>query len=99
EGPVLVCAADMPYVTAEACQALLTGDAGAATVGVAGGVVQPLFAIYTPAALEQLRAAAPNSRLTAVVEGLEPARVAVPAPIVRSINTPDDLAEAEAELG
>jgi molybdopterin-guanine dinucleotide biosynthesis protein A len=102
DGPVLVCAADMPYVTAEVCQALVTGAAGdpaAATVGVAGGVVQPLFAIYTPAALGELRAAAPDARLTDVVESLDPARVAVPPPIVRSINTPDDLAEAEAELG
>jgi molybdopterin-guanine dinucleotide biosynthesis protein A len=100
--PVLVCAADMPYVTAEACQALLTGAAGdnaAAVVGVAGGVVQPLFAIYAPAALEPLSAAAENARLTDVVESLEPARVAVPPPIVRSVNTPEDLAEAEAGLG
>jgi molybdopterin-guanine dinucleotide biosynthesis protein A len=100
-GPVLVCAADMPYVTAEACQALLTGAAGgvaAAAVGVAGGVVQPLFAIYAPAALDGLRAGAPDARLTDVVEELQPARVAVPPPIVRSVNTPEDLAEAEAEL-
>ena len=101
-GPVLVCAADMPYIAAEACQALLGGAAGgtaAAAVGVAGGVVQPLFAIYAPAALDDLRAAEPDARLTDVVESLEPARVAVPPPIVRSVNTPDDLAEAEAEFG
>jgi molybdopterin-guanine dinucleotide biosynthesis protein A len=88
----------MPYVTAEACQALLTGAAGngaAAVVGVAGGVVQPLFAIYAPAALEPLKGAAPDARLTDVVEALDPARVAVPPPIVRSVNTPDDLAAAE----
>jgi molybdopterin-guanine dinucleotide biosynthesis protein A len=101
-GPVLVCAADMPYVTPDACAALLAGAGGGgapAAVGVAGGVVQPLFAVYAPAALDELRAAAPDARLTDVVQALRPARVAVPPPIVRSINTPEELAEAEAELG
>jgi molybdenum cofactor guanylyltransferase len=99
--PVLVCAADMPYVTAEACQALLTATASetAAVVGVAGGLVQPLFAIYAPAALQPLKTAAPDGRLTDMVESLDPARVAIPPPIVRSVNTPDDLAAAEAALG
>jgi molybdopterin-guanine dinucleotide biosynthesis protein A len=101
-GPVLVCAADMPYVTPDACATLLTG-AGAggsnAAVGVAGGVLQPLFAVYAPGALGGLRAAEPDARLTDIVESLEPARVAVPPPIVRSVNTPEELAEAEAELG
>jgi molybdopterin-guanine dinucleotide biosynthesis protein A len=99
-GPVMVCAADMPYVTADACAALLTGAGGStAAVGVAGGVLQPLFAVYAPGALNGLRAADPDARLTDIVESLEPARVAVPPPIVRSVNTPEELAEAEAELG
>jgi molybdopterin-guanine dinucleotide biosynthesis protein A len=67
-------------------------------VAVAGGVVQPLLAVYAPAALPALRAAPPNGRLTEAVESLEPGRVALPPAIVRSVNTPDDLAAAEAEL-
>ena len=39
-----------------------------------------------------------DARLTDVVEGLEPVRVAVSAGAVRSVNTPEELAAAEAEL-
>jgi molybdenum cofactor guanylyltransferase len=96
---VLVVAADMPYVTPDACASVIGGGGTArAAVAVAGGVMQPLLAVYAPAALEPLRAAAPDGRLTDMVAALEPARVAVPPAIVRSVNTPDDLAEAEAEL-
>jgi len=44
--PVLVCAADMPWVTADSCRSLVNaagaGD-GAPAVAVAGGVLQPVF--------------------------------------------------------
>jgi molybdopterin-guanine dinucleotide biosynthesis protein A len=96
---VLVCGADMPYVTGDACATLLAGGgASSAVVSVAGGVVQPLFAVYAPAALDGLRAAPPDARLTDTVEALRPARVALPPAIVASVNTPDDLAAAEAQL-
>jgi molybdopterin-guanine dinucleotide biosynthesis protein A len=99
---VLVCGADMPYVTADACATLIAAGAGGsafAAVAVTAGVVQPLFAVYAPAALDSLRAAPPDARLTTTVEGLRPGRVAMPPAIVRSVNTPDDLATAQAELG
>lgn len=96
---VLVCGADMPYVTSDACATVVAGGGGApAAVAVAGGVVQPLLAVYAPAALEQLRAAPPDGRLTDLVESLRPGRVALPPAIVRSVNTPADLATAQAEL-
>lgn len=96
---VLVCAADMPYVTPDACATVIAaGGTAPAAVAVAGGVVQPLLAVYAPAALPGLRGAAPDARLTDVVEGLAAARVALPPAIVRSVNTPEDLAAAEAEL-
>ncbi len=99
-GPVLVCAADMPYVTPDACASVVAGGGSApAAVAVAGGVVQPLLGVYAPAALPALRAAPPNGRLTDAVESLRPAHVAVPPAIVRSVNTPEELAEAESELG
>ena len=97
---VLVVGADMPYVTPDACASVIAGGGGApAAVGVAARILQPLFAVYAPAALESLRAAPPDGRLTDMVEALRPGRVALPPAIVRSVNTPEDLAEAEAELG
>ena len=102
-GPVLVCAVDMPFVTADACRTLLAAAGGSdgtpAVVAVAGGVVQPVLGLYAPAALEPLRAAADGAPLTETVEALEPAHVALPPALVRSVNTPEDLAEAEAQLG
>ena len=99
DGPVLVCAADMPFVTADACRTLL-GAAGSspAVVATADGVLQPVLGLYAPAALDLLRAAPPGAPLTRTVEALEPVRVALPAALVRSVNTPEDLAEAEAQL-
>jgi molybdopterin-guanine dinucleotide biosynthesis protein A len=99
--PVLVCAADMPFVTADACRTILAaagaGGSGAA-VAVAGGVLQPVFGVYAPLALDAFRAAVQDAPLTATVEALEPVRVALPPALVRSVNTPEELAEAEAEL-
>jgi molybdopterin-guanine dinucleotide biosynthesis protein A len=97
--PVLVCAADMPFVTADAC-ATLAGAAGTAVaaVAVAGGTLQPVLGLYAPAALERLRAAAPDAPLARTVESLEPVRVALPAALLESVNTPEDLARAEERL-
>jgi molybdopterin-guanine dinucleotide biosynthesis protein A len=98
-GPVLVCAADMPFVTADACRTLLqAAGTSSAVVAIAGGVLQPTLGLYAPAALEVLHAAPADSPLTRTVEALDPARVALPPALVRSVNTRDDLAEAEAEL-
>jgi molybdenum cofactor guanylyltransferase len=98
-GPVLVCAADMPFVTADACRTLLqAAGASSAVVGTAEGVLQPTFGLYAPAALDVLRAAPEDAPLTRTVEALDPVRVALPAAIVRSVNTAEDLAEAEALL-
>jgi molybdenum cofactor guanylyltransferase len=97
--PVLVCAADMPFVTAEACRTLIQGAAGSpAVVATAAGVLQPTFGLYAPAALAVLSAAPPDAPLTRSVEALDPARVALPPSLVRSVNTPEQLADAEALL-
>jgi molybdopterin-guanine dinucleotide biosynthesis protein A len=99
-GPVLVCAADMPFVTGDACRTLLAaaGSGGPAVVAVSEGVLQPVFGLYSPAALDGLREASGDAPLTATVEALDPARVALPPAIVRSVNTPEDLAEAKNAL-
>ena len=101
-GPVLVCAADMPFVTADACRTIL-GSAGtaesSAVVAASGGALQPVFGLYAPAAADALREASPDAPLTATVEALDPVRVALPPALVRSVNTPEELAEAETQLG
>jgi molybdopterin-guanine dinucleotide biosynthesis protein A len=101
DGPVLVCAADMPFVTADACRTLLqvAGQGGSAVVATADGVLQPTFALYAPSALDVLRAAPADAPLTSTVEELDPVRVALPAALVRGVNTPEELAEAEGLLG
>jgi molybdopterin-guanine dinucleotide biosynthesis protein A len=97
DGPVLVCAADMPFVTADACRTLL-GAAGStpAVVATAGGTLQPTLGLYAPAALDTLREAPDDVSLTRTVESLEPVRVALPPALLRSVDTPAELAEAEA---
>jgi molybdenum cofactor guanylyltransferase len=99
-GPVLVCAADMPFVTPDACRTLMqAAGTRPAVVATAAGILQPTLALYAPPALELLARAPADAPLTRVVEALDPVRVALPSALVRSVNTPDDLAEAEAALG
>ncbi len=100
-GPVLVCAADMPFVTPDACQTLIERGregGGHAAVAVTEGRLQPVFGIYVPSALELLREADDGVALSATVESLDPVRVALPPPLIRSVNTPEELAEAEEEI-
>jgi molybdenum cofactor guanylyltransferase len=93
DGPVLVCATDMPWVTADACRSLLDAAPGSsAAVAMAEGEMCPVFAVYAPEALGTLRTAAPDAPLRETVEALEPARVALPPALVRSVNAPEDLA-------
>ena len=54
--------------------------------------------LYSPHALAILRAAPPDGRLTDAVEQLMPTRVAFPSRLVQSVNTPEELAEAERML-
>lgn len=96
--PVLVCAADMAWVTTDACRSLIDAagsGGGAPAVAVAAGVLQPVFGVYSPVALDTFRAADSDAALTATVEALDPVRVALPPPLVRSVNTPEDLADLE----
>jgi len=96
--PVLVCAVDLPGVTA-ATVARLAGAPGEGTVLAADpdGRVQPLLGRYPASAAEALRAAAPDARLTETVLALRPTLLPVPAAELRNVNTPEDLAAAEHE--
>jgi len=100
DGPVLICGADMPFVTADAC-ARLAGELRPgmkAAVAFCDGRLQPLFAAYAQEALETLRAAADDEPLTRTVESLMPVAVDLAAQVVFNVNTPEDLAAAERRL-
>lgn len=95
-GPVLVCAVDMPHVTPDACRSLFdAAPGGAAAVAVGAGEMCPVFGVYAPAALEVLREAPEDAPLRDTVAALDPVRVALPPPILRSVNTPEDLSEPD----
>jgi molybdopterin-guanine dinucleotide biosynthesis protein A len=96
---VVVCAADMPFVTAELLGALARADAAGApaVVAVLDGGLQPHLARYEPLALTTLTAAAAGRRpLRQIVASLKPRLYAVAdARVVFNVNTAEDLAEAE----
>jgi molybdopterin-guanine dinucleotide biosynthesis protein A len=87
DSPVLVCAAELPFVTSDACRTLI-GAAGStpAVVAAADGVVHPTFGLYAPAALDPLRAAGPDASLVQAVEALDPVRVALPPALLRGAD-------------
>ena len=98
---VLVCAADMPFVGAAECERLTAAASGGplAVVAEAEGELQPVLAVYGPAAAPALRAAAERGeQLRRAVAALDPLRVELPSAALRSIDTPEALAAAEREL-
>jgi molybdopterin-guanine dinucleotide biosynthesis protein A len=98
-GPVLVCAADMPFVGADALRSVEAGRGGArACVGRAGGHLQPLLASYAPSALAMLRDAAEDAPLIGTVALLDPVVVDVPERDATSVDTPDGVRRAAVRL-
>jgi molybdopterin-guanine dinucleotide biosynthesis protein A len=99
-GPILVCGADMPFVTADVC-GLISGELRTglqAAVAFSSGRLQPLLAAYAGEALEVMRTAPGDEPLTRTVESLEPVLIEVEPEVVFNVNTQDDLAEAERRL-
>lgn len=95
ETEVLVCAADMPFVTPEALRALMEPQA-TAVVATNAGTLTPVLALYRPAALPHLREAGEGEALRDTVGRLNPATVEIPE--ATSVNTPEELREAERRL-
>jgi molybdopterin-guanine dinucleotide biosynthesis protein A len=99
--PVLVCAADLPLVTAEVLDALARADPGGAPAVVAaapGRGLQPQLGCYRPEAAALLQAAADEGRapVRAAVRAIGARQLAVPDAVLFNVNTAEDLARAEA---
>jgi molybdopterin-guanine dinucleotide biosynthesis protein A len=97
---ILVCGADMPFVTADVCRQITSGlrPGTKAAVAASAGRLQPLLAAYADDALEVMRMAPGDEPLTWTVESLMPVRIDVEPEVVFNVNTPEDLAEAERRL-
>jgi molybdopterin-guanine dinucleotide biosynthesis protein A len=101
--PVLVCGADLPFVSARLIRKLARANPGRApaVVACARGAMQPLLGCYQPRALELLaRPAADTSRpLRDSIRGLEPVLLEVDDPDeLFDVDSPDDLLQAAAML-
>jgi molybdopterin-guanine dinucleotide biosynthesis protein A len=105
--PVVVAAWDMPFVSPVLLRALAEGLAGHdACLPESGRGLEPLCAAYGPACLPAIEACLARGELHAVAfhrainTGILPlARIAAlgdPARLFFNLNTPDDLAEADA---
>jgi molybdopterin-guanine dinucleotide biosynthesis protein A len=101
--PVLVCASDMPLVSAALVGRLAAADPAGAPAVVAGrqGQLEPLLGCYRHAALAPLAAAMrdPAVRLRDAVAALGPRRYEVEDPeLLFNVNSPDDLLQVAAML-
>ncbi len=99
---VLVCAADLPFVTPATLRMLAGADAGGAPAVVAAvdGVAQPLLGRYEPGCAALLQTAAHEGRVAmrAVVGAIGARELEVDALELFNVNTPEDLRRAEARL-
>ena len=98
--PILVCAADMPFVSPDVLS-LLADELRPglkAAAAFCDGRLEPLLAAYAPEALEVLAEAPADEPLRRTVESLMPVLVDVPPEVVFNVNTPEDLAQAEERL-
>ena len=104
--PVLVCGCDLPFVTAPLAKWIAAHDARLAVPRV-GGRLQPLFALYAPQVITQLREAlaalAPLQETLAALDPLILAEAELepfgdPERLLFNVNTASDLARAEEML-
>lgn len=102
--PVLICAADLPFVTAEVVRMFAECDDrdAPAVIAAGGGRVQPLLGRYQPNVPALLADVArnPTVRLVDAIAGLHPRIVELEDPeVLFNVNTPDDLLQASAMVG
>jgi molybdopterin-guanine dinucleotide biosynthesis protein A len=101
--PVLVCAADLPFVTAKVVRRIARARPGSALAVVAygAGQVQPLLGCYQQRALEALQRIdlAAEPALRDIIAALGPRLVHVGDPqVLFNVNAPEDLLHAAAIL-
>jgi molybdopterin-guanine dinucleotide biosynthesis protein A len=96
---VIVVGADMPFVTAHLLRSIAQAP-GDVVVARAGGRMHPLCARYGPGVRDALaQALAAQAPLRATVAELGATVLDVDEALVFNVNSPEDLAEAEARLG
>ena len=98
---VLVCAADMPLVTAKLVAAIAHADPGGAPAVVASisGELQPLLGCYQPSALTPLAGARAGIALREAVAALRPVTYEVgDRDALFNVNSPDELLQASVLL-
>ncbi len=100
--PVIVCAADLPFVTPSLIARIVDADPGRAPAVIVrcAGHDQPLLGCYQPAAAELLAPAAHGERpVRAAVAALDPVYLEVEDPNeLFNVNSPEDLLVAQAML-
>jgi molybdopterin-guanine dinucleotide biosynthesis protein A len=101
--PVLVCPADLPFVTPELIRRLVRADPGRAPAVVAcmQGAMKPLLGCYQPRALELLAGAAraASAPLLETIATIDPLLLEAGDPDeLFDVDTPDDLLLATAML-
>ncbi len=104
--PVLVCPVDLPFITPQTLRRLATSPSEGAPALLAAydGSAQPLLGRWEAAALAGLRSALrdrPGDSLPpmrTVAAGLGACLTEVPADELENVNTPQDLARAQARL-
>jgi molybdopterin-guanine dinucleotide biosynthesis protein A len=97
--PILVCASDLPFVTARTIHEIAVADprGAPAVVASAGGNVQPLLGCYQPSTLELVSAIAERP-LRQVVAEIGARTVEVDPGELFNVNYPEDLLQAAAML-
>jgi molybdopterin-guanine dinucleotide biosynthesis protein A len=101
--PVLICAADLPFVTEEVVRALLDTEleGAPAVIASSGGRMQPLLGRYQPDVVELLGKTeiGPELRVQEAIAALGPRILEIEDPdVLFNVNTPDDLLQAAAML-
>lgn len=98
--PTFVVGADLPLLQPGHLDVLIRmrDRWGGSVVATDTKSLQPLCAIYDPAALDVFRSAQPDARLVDVVTSLDPGRVAIGDGALLNVNTSTDLRKAERAL-